>query len=154
METPRVSDPNRGETANIGKSVVIKGEVTGSEDLYLDGQVEGSIDLAGNRLTIGANGKVKANITARSVSIGGKLEGNIRATDRVDLRQTAIVLGDIATQRISIEDGAYFKGGVDIQREPAKPQTPGKPETKPEAKPASAPASAAVSGGSPGGTRP
>jgi cytoskeletal protein CcmA (bactofilin family) len=150
MDAAKVSDPNRGETANIGKSVVINGEVTGSEDLYLDGQVEGSIDLAGNRLTIGPNGKVKANITCRSVSIGGKLEGNIRATDRVDLRQTAIVLGDIATQRISIEDGAYFKGGVDIQRETAKPQTAAKPETKP-----AAPASAAVSGGSvPGGTRP
>lgn len=153
MDAPRVPDPNRGETANIGKSVVIKGEVTGSEDLYLDGQVEGSIDLAGNRLTIGPNGKVKANITARSVSIGGKLEGNIRATDRVDLRQTAIVLGDIATQRISIEDGAYFKGGVDIQREAPKAQAVPKPETKPETKPA--PASAAASGSSaPGVPRP
>lgn len=154
MQMPRVSDPNRGETANIGKSVVIKGEVTGSEDLYLDGQVEGSINLAGNRLTIGANGRVKANITASSVSIGGKLEGNIRASDRVDLRQTAIVLGDIATQRISIEDGAYFKGGVDIQREAPKAQTGGKPEVKTESKPAT-PASALASGASgPGGTRP
>src|SRR5947199_7780985 len=107
MDTPKVSDQNRGESANIGKSVVIKGEVTGSEDLYLDGQVDGSIELAGNRLTIGPNGRVKANVTASSVSISGKLDGNVRASDRVDLRHTAVVLGDIATQRISIEDGAY-----------------------------------------------
>jgi cytoskeletal protein CcmA (bactofilin family) len=131
METPRVSESNRGETASLGKSVVIKGEVTGSEDLYVDGQVDGSISLEGNRLTIGPNGKIKANIVARSVSIAGKLEGNIRAGDRVDLRQSAVVLGDIATQRIAIEDGAYFKGGVDIQREAAKPSTEGKVETKP-----------------------
>src|SRR5919202_5744063 len=103
MDTPKVSDPGR-DTANIGKSVTVKGEVTGSEDLYIDGQVDGSIDLSGNRLTIGPNGRVKANITARSVTVGGKLEGNVRASDRVDLRQTAVVLGDIATQRIAIED--------------------------------------------------
>jgi cytoskeletal protein CcmA (bactofilin family) len=131
METPRVSESSRGETASLGKSVVIKGEVTGSEDLYVDGQVDGSISLEGNRLTIGPNGKIKANIVARSVSIAGKLEGNIRAGDRVDLRQSAVVLGDIATQRIAIEDGAYFKGGVDIQREAAKPSAEGKVETKP-----------------------
>ena len=150
MDTPKVSDPNRGETANIGKSVVIKGEVTGSEDLYLDGQVDGSIDLAGNRLTIGPNGRVKANVTARSVSISGKLDGNVRASDRVDLRNTAVVLGDIATQRISIEDGAYFKGGVDIQREAPK----GQPANKPESKPAVSAAPTAAAGATvPGSTR-
>ena len=145
MDTPKMSDP-RGESANIGKSVLVKGELSGSEDLYVDGQVDGSIDLTGNRLTIGPNGRVKANITARSVTVGGKLEGNIRATDRVDLRQTAIVLGDIATQRIAIEDGAYFKGGVDIQRDAAKPHS----ETKPEAKPAVGSSAATVSGASGG----
>jgi cytoskeletal protein CcmA (bactofilin family) len=150
MDTPKVSDPNRGETANIGKSVVIKGEVTGSEDLYLDGQVDGSINIAGNRLTIGPNGRVKANVTAQSVSISGKLDGNVRASDRVDLRNTAVVLGDIATQRISIEDGAYFKGGVDIQREAPKAQ----PATKPESKPAVNAAPAGASGATvPGSTR-
>ena len=116
MSTPNVSHFAPGETANLGKSVVIKGELSGSEDLYIDGQVEGSIELAGNRLTIGPNGRVKANITARSVTIGGRLEGNVRATDRVDLRQTAVVLGDIATQKIAIEDGAYFKGSIEIDK--------------------------------------
>jgi len=130
MEMPKVSDPTRGETASLGKSVIIKGEVSGSEELYIDGQVDGSINLEGNRLTIGPNGRVKANITARSVTIAGKLEGNVRAGDRVDLRQTAVVLGDIATQRIAIEDGAYFKGGVDIQREAPKPQAETKTEVK------------------------
>lgn len=150
MDTSKVSDPNRGETANIGKSVVIKGEVTGSEDLYLDGQIDGSIDLAGNRLTIGPNGRVKANVTARSVSISGKLDGNVRASDRVDLRNTAVVLGDIATQRISIEDGAYFKGGVDIQREAPKAQS----ATKVESKSAVSAAPTAASGATvPGSTR-
>ncbi|HZH49785.1 MAG TPA: polymer-forming cytoskeletal protein, partial [Nitrospira sp.] len=99
MDTPKTLDSARTDLANIGKSVVIKGELSGSEDLYLDGQVEGSIEMAGNRLTIGPNGKVKANVTARSAVVQGRLEGNVRASDRVDLKQSAIVLGDIATQR-------------------------------------------------------
>lgn len=132
METPKAPEV-RGEMANIGKSVVIKGELSGSEDLYIDGQVEGSIELKGNRLMVGPNGRVKANVNARSASIQGKMEGNIRASDRVDLKQTAVVTGDIATQRISIEDGAYFRGGVDIQKE-IRPDA--KPEPKVEAKPA------------------
>ena len=147
MDTPKVSGTNRGETASLGKSVIIKGDVSGSEELYVDGQVDGSINLEGNRLTIGPNGRVKANVVAKSVTIAGKLDGNIRATDRVDLRQTAVVLGDIATQRIAIEDGAYFKGGVDIQRE-AKSQADVKPDAK---SPAPVPATA-VSGVTAGGT--
>ena len=126
MDTPKPLDAARGEVANIGKSVVIRGELSGSEDLYIDGQVDGVIEMKGNRLTIGPNGRVKANVNARSAVIQGKLEGNVRAAERVDLKQSAIVLGDIATQRISIEDGAYFKGGVDIQREGVKAEA--KPE--------------------------
>jgi cytoskeletal protein CcmA (bactofilin family) len=76
----------------------------------IDGQVEGTIDPKGNRLTIGPNGSVKANINACAVVVQGKLEGNIHASDRVDLKQSAIVVGDIATQHISIDEGAYFKG--------------------------------------------
>ncbi len=109
--------PKTGEFAHIGKSVVIKGELSGSEDLYLDGQVEGTIELRGNNLTIGPNGQVRASVNARGVVVQGKLEGNVQASERADLRKSAIVMGDIATQRISIEEGAYFKGKVDIQRD-------------------------------------
>lgn len=116
MENQTLPKTAGGEQAHIGKSVVIKGEVSGSEDLYLDGQIEGAIDLKGNRLTIGPNGRVKANINARSAVIHGKLEGNINATDRVDLKQSATMTGDIVTQRISIDEGAFFKGGVDISQ--------------------------------------
>jgi cytoskeletal protein CcmA (bactofilin family) len=106
--------------AQIGKSVFIKGELSGSEDLYVDGQVEGSIALKGNSLTIGPNGQVRAGIDAKGVVIQGKLEGNIQATERVELRKSAIVTGDITTQRILIEDGAFLKGKVDIHRDETK----------------------------------
>ena len=120
METPKAPDTARGEVTLIGKSVVIKGELSCSEDLYIDGQVEGTIDPKGNRLTIGPNGRVKANINACAVIVQGKLEGNIQASHRVDLKQSAVVMGDIATQRISIDEGAYFKGSVNIQKEAPK----------------------------------
>jgi cytoskeletal protein CcmA (bactofilin family) len=102
--------------AQIGKSVVVKGELSGSEDLYVDGQVEGTIALKGNSLTVGPNGQVKASVEAKGVVVQGKLEGNIQASDRVELRKSAIVTGDISTQRISIEEGAFLKGKVDIHR--------------------------------------
>jgi cytoskeletal protein CcmA (bactofilin family) len=102
--------------AQIGKSVIVKGELSGSEDLYVDGQVEGTIALKGNSLTVGPNGQVKASVEAKGVVVQGKLEGNIQASDRVDLRKSAIVTGDISTQRISIEEGAYLKGKVDIHK--------------------------------------
>ena len=108
------------EIATIGKSVVVKGELSGSEDLIVDGEVEGSITLRGQSLTIGPNGRVRANIEARNVIVHGRVDGNIHATERVDLRKSASLTGDIATARISIEDGAFFKGGIDIQKpEPA-----------------------------------
>jgi cytoskeletal protein CcmA (bactofilin family) len=109
--------PKAGDFALIGKSVVIKGDLSGSEDLYIDGVVEGNIELAGNSLTIGPNGQVKASIKAKGVTISGKLEGNVNASDRLELRKTAIVMGDVATQRVSIEEGAYIKGKVDIQKD-------------------------------------
>ena len=115
METPKTA-----EFAHIGKSVIIKGELSGSEDLYVDGQVEGSIELSGNRLIIGPHGQVRANVNAKGVIVQGKLEGNIRASERAELTKSAVVVGDIATQRVAIEEGAYFKGKVDIQRESAK----------------------------------
>jgi cytoskeletal protein CcmA (bactofilin family) len=113
MEAPKTT-----EFALIGKSVMIKGELTGSEDLFIDGQVEGTIELRGNNLTIGPNGQVRANVNAKGVTVQGKLEGNINASQRTELRKSAIAMGDITTQRVSIEEGAYFKGKVDIQ--PAK----------------------------------
>jgi cytoskeletal protein CcmA (bactofilin family) len=114
-----MSTPASG-LAQIGKSVVIKGELSGSEDLYLDGQVEGSIALKGNSLTVGPNGQVKASIDAKGVVVQGRLEGNIQASDRVDLRKSATVTGDITAQRISIEEGAFLKGKVDVHRSDGK----------------------------------
>jgi len=105
-----------GEQATIGKSLVVKGEVTGSESLYIDGKVEGSINLPGNRVTVGRNGQVAANILAREVVVLGKVRGNINASDRVDIRSEGSLTGDVASARISIEDGAYFKGGIDIRK--------------------------------------
>lgn len=112
------------DQATIGKSLVIKGEVTGSESLYIDGRVEGSIHLPGNRVTVGRNGVVAANITAREAVILGKVRGNVSATDRVDIRNEGSLTGDVVAQRISIEDGAFFKGGIDIRKPNAneKPQ--------------------------------
>jgi cytoskeletal protein CcmA (bactofilin family) len=109
------------EFAHIGKSVCIKGELSGSEDIYVDGQVEGSIQLSGNSVTIGPNGRVRANITAKNVSIGGSLDGNISASERSEFRKTAVVNGDVQSRRIAIEEGAFFKGKLEIVPE-SKPQ--------------------------------
>ena len=106
-----------GEFAHIGKSVVIKGELSGSEDLYVDGNVEGKIELRSYSLTIGPNGNVKADISAKAVVIQGKLDGNVSASERVDLRKSAVMTGDVTTQRIAIEEGAFLKGKGDVQRE-------------------------------------
>jgi len=110
-----------GDFAHIGKSVNIKGELSGSEDIYVDGRVEGSIQLAGNSLTVGPNGRVRANVTARNVTVGGALDGNIQASERTELRKSAVVNGDVQTKRIAIEEGAYFKGKLEILAE-SRPQ--------------------------------
>jgi cytoskeletal protein CcmA (bactofilin family) len=122
---PRNAALNTAEQATIGKSLVIKGEVTGSESLYIDGRVEGSINLPGNRVTIGRNGVVAANVVAREIVVIGKLKGNLTASDRVDIRNEGSLTGDVVAQRISIEDGAFFKGGIDI-RKPGAQNVPGK----------------------------
>ncbi len=116
-----------GEQATIGKSLVVKGEVSGSESLYIDGKVEGAINLPGNRVTVGRNGQVAANIMAREVVVLGKVRGNVHASDRVDIRSEGSLTGDVIAARISIEDGAFFKGGIDIRKPgaEAKPGTPG-----------------------------
>jgi len=113
---PRPVATTTSDQATIGKSLVIKGEVTGSESLYIDGRVEGSINLSGNRVTIGRNGVVAANISAREIVVLGKVRGNITASDRVDIRSDGSLTGDVVAARISIEDGAFFKGGIDIRK--------------------------------------
>jgi cytoskeletal protein CcmA (bactofilin family) len=112
--------PATGEQATIGKGLFIKGEITGSESLFIDGKVEGSISIPGNRVTVGRNGQVAANISAREIVVLGKVRGNVSATDRVDIRAEGSLSGDVAAARISIEDGAFFKGGIDIRKPDAK----------------------------------
>jgi len=116
-----VAAASTADQATIGKSLVIKGEVTGSESLYIDGRVEGSINLAGNRVTVGRNGVVSANINAREIVVLGKVRGNLTASDRVDIRSDGSLTGDVVAARISIEDGAFFKGGIDIRKAGQKP---------------------------------
>jgi cytoskeletal protein CcmA (bactofilin family) len=120
--TPSTTNPAPVKTmtapidqATIGRSVVIKGEISGSESLYIDGRIEGTVNFADNRVTIGRNGVVAANITAREVVIMGKVTGNIECSDRVDIRSEGSLTGDIVSQRISIEDGAMLKGAVQVK---------------------------------------
>jgi cytoskeletal protein CcmA (bactofilin family) len=117
VRTPTASaQPASSDQATIGKSLVVKGEVSGSESLYIDGKVEGAINLPGNRVTVGRNGQVAANISAREIVVLGKVRGNVNASDRVDIRSEGSLTGDVTAQRISIEDGAFFKGGIDIRK--------------------------------------
>lgn len=118
-----LSDPHartllaQGEPATIGKSLVIKGEISGTDSLIVEGRVEGSIHLEGNRVTVGKNGRATANIHAREVVVLGKVRGNITATDRLDIRAEGGVVGDLSAPRMSIEDGAFFKGAIDIRQQ-------------------------------------
>ncbi len=113
-----------GDQATIGKGLFIKGEISGSESLLIDGKVEGSINLPGNRVTVGRNGQVASSITAREIVILGKVRGNMVASDRVDIRAEGALTGDVTAARISIEDGAFFKGGIDIRKPEARPGAP------------------------------
>ncbi len=129
---PQASNPNNPnpvktvsapiEQATIGRSLVIKGEITGTEALYIDGRIEGKIVLTDNRVTIGRNGTVQADISARDVVVMGKVTGNIECTDRVDIRNEGVVNGNIATVRISVEDGAVLKGGIEVKSNERKHQ--------------------------------
>jgi cytoskeletal protein CcmA (bactofilin family) len=118
VSAPRNAVLNAQEQASIGKSLVIKGEVIGAESLYIEGRIEGSINLSGsaNRVTVGKSGVVIADLTAREIVIMGKVTGNLVAVDRLDIRSDGWLAGDVTTHRISIEDGAYFKGSVEIQK--------------------------------------
>ena len=118
-------DSARGNSATIGKAVRIVGQIFSREDLYVDGDVEGTVELMEHKLTIGPNGKVQASIKAREVVALGTIQGNVEASERLEIRKDAKLVGDIRTARIIIEDGAYFKGSIDIVKpEPAKPGKP------------------------------
>lgn len=108
---------DRADVGHIGKSVVIRGELTGNEDLYLDGEIEGNIDLRDHKLVIGPNGKIKATITARDIVLHGRVEGNVSAAERVELKKSCTLVGDVSTARIVIEDGAFFRGAIDIKED-------------------------------------
>jgi cytoskeletal protein CcmA (bactofilin family) len=127
----RAAVSNAGDQATISKGLFIKGEITGSESLFIDGKVEGSVNLNGNRVTVGRNGHVAASITAREVVVLGKVRGNVTATDRVDIRAEGALTGDVAAARISIEDGAFFKGGIDIRKPDGKNQPAAAPANEP-----------------------
>lgn len=134
-----------GAPAILGKSVIVKGQIISREDLTLDGEVEGTVELQEHRLTIGPNGRVSASLKAREIVVLGTIHGNVEASDKIDIRKDAKLVGDIRTARIVIEDGAYFKGNIDIVRteRPAAQQ----PAPKPHAVAASATTSAPASSG-------
>jgi cytoskeletal protein CcmA (bactofilin family) len=139
------------DIVNIGKSVVIKGELNGSEDLTIEGHVEGTIQLRDHVLTIGPNGRIKAQVFAKSVIVLGEVNGNVTASEKVDIRDNGSVDGDIISPRVAIAEGAHFRGSVDMQRkgaQPAKPATqqPVQTQAVPAPQPAPVPQSQAAAG--------
>lgn len=143
--------PTPRATAMIGENVFITGQIQSREDLIIDGQIDGTIEMLESKLTIGKNGRVKAMIRAREVVVQGHVHGNIEASEKIDLRREAHLVGDIRSARISIEDGAMVRGSVDMN----KPEPPARPAAAPKKEAASAPApasaqTAAASGGSAG----
>jgi cytoskeletal protein CcmA (bactofilin family) len=123
--TPRPASPSPGSGAHLGKSVKVKGEIYGSEDLLVDGEVDGKITLKGNNLTIGPNGNVKAEVIAHSITVLGRLKGNVQAADRVEIRKTGSLEGDLVTARIAIEEDAVFRGSIDIVKPGTAQAEPG-----------------------------
>jgi cytoskeletal protein CcmA (bactofilin family) len=140
-------EPARGGVAILGKSVILKGQVYGREDVTIDGEVEGTVELQEHRLTVGPTGKVVATIKAREIVVLGTVQGNIETREKIEIRKDAKVVGDIRTARIVIEDGAFFKGSIDIVRaEAPKPAAvPAKPQPVASAG-SSSPAAAASAG--------
>lgn len=129
--------------AVIGKSVMIKGQIFSREDLTIDGEVDGSVELHEHRLTVGPNGKLQAGVKAREVVVLGTIHGNVEASDKIDIRREAKLVGDIKTSRIVIEDGAFFKGSIDIVRVEAKPSAQPPRPSAPAPTPATTSAAAA-----------
>jgi len=112
---PLSSTPS-GTTARLGASLHVKGEISGNEDLHIDGSVEGLVQLEDRKLTVGASAKLTADVVAREVVVYGSVKGNLRARDRIEIKKDGSVVGDLTTARIMIEDGAYFKGSIEIDR--------------------------------------
>ena len=108
-----------GDRSMIGKSLLIKGEITGSQSLHIEGTIEGSVTLPDDRVTVGRNGRVSANIAAREIVVLGEVVGNCEASDHFDIRNEGSLCGDVIVSRISVEDGAFLTGSIDIRREPA-----------------------------------
>ena len=141
-EVKRAADQAK---AHIGRSVVIKGELDGSEDLVIDGHVEGKVELRDHTLTIGANGRVKAQVFAKAVIVLGELVGNVSATEKVDIRENGSVDGDLVAPRVAIAEGAHFRGSIDMQRKGGAPVAARGPVAAPAApEPRSTPPAAAV----------
>lgn len=139
-------------SATIGKAVKIIGQIFSKEDLYVDGDVEGTIECQDNKLTVGPNGKLQAGVRAREVVILGQVKGNVEAHDRIDIRKDARLVGDIKTARIVIEDGAYFKGSIDIVKAEPKPAAAAPPPAPQAAAPKpAAPVGAPVGAGAAAG---
>jgi cytoskeletal protein CcmA (bactofilin family) len=131
----------------LGKSVIVKGQIFSREDLTIDGEVEGTVELQEHRLTVGPNGKVLASVKAREIVVLGTIHGNVETTDKLEIRKDAKLVGDIKTARIVIEDGAFFKGNIDIVRETPRPAPAPAPRPQPAAAtpvPAAAPVSSAA----------
>ena len=138
---PDIRRQTERDVVNIGKSVVIKGELNGSEDLTIEGQVEGKIELKDHVLTIGPNGKIKAQVFAKSVIVLGEVHGNVTASEKVDIRDNGSVDGDIVSPRVAIAEGAHFRGSVDMQRKAVVSQ-PQATQQVPTSKPAASAAPA------------
>lgn len=142
-EQHHTESTSRG-VAILGKSVMVKGQIYSREDLTIDGEVEGTVELQEHRLTVGPNGRVQAGIKAREIVVLGTVHGNVEATDKIDIRKDAKLVGDIKTARIVIEDGAYFKGSIDITK-PDVAKAP--PAPKPQPAPVQQTTAAAVGTG-------
>lgn len=121
--TPPSAESFRPDVAHIGKSIAIKGELSGSEDVYLDGELEGRVELLDGSLIVGPDGRIRGNLHAPKILIRGRVDGNLYGRESVDLKKSAVLVGDIYTPRIAIEDGAYLKGNVRSQEDIASPQT-------------------------------
>jgi len=145
------SGPVRSGSAALGKNVTVKGQIFAREDLTIDGEVEGTVECHDHRLTIGPNARVQAGLKAREIIIQGSIQGNVEAADKIDIKKEAKLVGDIKTSRIVIEDGAYFKGSIDISKATAKaPQAPPIQPSTAAATPVAATASAAAMGNTTG----